>query len=71
MSYTSCGTDQVHKRNATITSASSEYKEDIGSGEKLHINKVEPASSSKMPEEIPSKEEPQQKLMTAQSTHYY
>ena len=56
------------KASATITSASSEYKEDIGSGEKLHINEVEPASSSKMPDEIPSKEEPRQKLMPTKNT---
>ena len=56
------------KASATITSASSEYKEDIGSGEKLHINKVETASSSKMTDELPPKEEPQRKLMTVQNT---
>ena len=56
------------KASATITSASSEYKEDIGSDDKLHINEVEPASSSEMTDEIPSKEEPQQKLMTAENT---
>ena len=56
------------KASATITSASSEYKEDIGSDDKLHINEVEPASSSKMTDEIPPKEKPQQKLMTAENT---
>ena len=56
------------KASATITSASLEYKEDIGSGEKLHINKVETASYSKMTDELPTKEEPQRKLMTVQNT---
>ena len=56
------------KTSATITSAGSEYKEDIGSGEKLHINKVETASSSKMTDELPPKEEPHRKLMTVQNT---
>ena len=50
------------KTSATITSASTEHKENIGSGEKPHIIEVEPISSSKNTDEIPPNEETERKL---------